>query len=478
MKGILLFWNRFDFRYLLLSSKRILILSLILPLTAYSLIHIQDFSSSSIRSCISSVQICSSLHYHRRNQSVKSSFPSSIPLSLYHQYKLRNFDRCIKLHAKSKKSSDDDKQEKTPSFIDRVNPLNKKKDNADVRSNSSGNNKLRKRNNDSNMKSTKKEGNPVSRFISKIGKNDKEKDKKTQPSTAAFDSEVALAAALAGRDLDIRKTKEIKPVKETKQQQILREKIIAADAARKKKAMEQRGRELNYKKFVEKQNSLRQKNDRGDVEEEIDQSIMSKVASSNIVSNVQSFVSKSVDSIFKGGGNQAQWEVVCPKTRISPGEVVPVVVGGIDLLIIASKDARDLYCIANSCPHLGTPLETGQVQLRPIEKASSKGSETVVPTPSNVSGPDGLSSVKEGKCEECIVCPLHRTAFALESGEVRGEWCPYPPVIGKVMGNVKPKNKLATFETRAKGKNIEVRINTSIEEPSDRSEKKKGKKNQ
>ena len=71
--------------------------------------------------------------------------------------------------------------------------------------------------------------------------------------------------------------------------------------------------------------------------------------------------------------------------------------------------------------------------------------------------------LKQDGCEDCIVCPLHKTAFALESGEVRGEWCPYPPVIGKLTGALKKQSNLPVFDVRTRGKNIEVRLNTPVE---------------
>jgi nitrite reductase/ring-hydroxylating ferredoxin subunit len=81
--------------------------------------------------------------------------------------------------------------------------------------------------------------------------------------------------------------------------------------------------------------------------------------------------------------------------------------------------------------------------------------------------------LQQDGCEECIVCPLHRTAFSLESGEVRGEWCPYPPVIGKLTGAVKKQASLAVFDVRTRGKNIEVRLNTPVTiESDDKNEKK------
>jgi nitrite reductase/ring-hydroxylating ferredoxin subunit len=161
------------------------------------------------------------------------------------------------------------------------------------------------------------------------------------------------------------------------------------------------------------------------------------------VGAAQRLVSSVWNSTFGGEKRvEEEWVVVFPKTRLDPGEVVPVNIGGIDLLVAASVDGKKLYSIANSCPHLGTPLETGPMIRQPVESGTNSD--------------DGF--------EDCIVCPLHRTTFSMETGDVRGEWCPYPPVIGAVMGAVKKKSPVAVFDVRTRGKNVEVRINSSLEE--------------
>jgi len=175
----------------------------------------------------------------------------------------------------------------------------------------------------------------------------------------------------------------------------------------------------------------------------------------------QSYVSSAWESTL---AKRAKWIPVCQISRISPGEVVPVVAGGLDLLIVASKDGLKVHCIANSCPHLGTPLEIGPLERRKIDN------KTIGPEKQTRTG--GLPTTKQkvfppskDGCEECIVCPLHQTAFALESGEVRGEWCPYPPILGKLIGSNKPPDtKLPTFELRTRGKDIEVRINSNVDD--------------
>jgi nitrite reductase/ring-hydroxylating ferredoxin subunit len=181
-------------------------------------------------------------------------------------------------------------------------------------------------------------------------------------------------------------------------------------------------------------------------------------------SNPLSVAQKYFSGWFEGQKDKEEWLVVAPKTRISPGEMVPVTAAGLDLLLVASKDGSALYCIENSCPHLGTPLEVGMLERRPTEtSANSTSDDASGMDPRLLQETDITKLLTQDGCEDCIVCPLHKTAFALESGEVRGEWCPYPPVIGKVMGIVKTKSTLPIFDVRTKGKNIEVRLNTPFQ---------------
>mmetsp|Transcript_40776 Transcript_40776/g.127601 ORF Transcript_40776/g.127601 Transcript_40776/m.127601 type:complete len:123 (+) Transcript_40776:305-673(+) len=93
-------------------------------------------------------------------------------------------------------------------------------------------------------------------------------------------------------------------------------------------------------------------------------------------------------------------------------------------LLIAADTNGAIYCLANVCPHLGTPLDQGTVA-------------------------NGV-----------IVCPLHKTAFSLKSGEVVGDWCPFPPILGPmVLGKLEPAKNVATFPVRSSGSNIQVQVN-------------------
>lgn len=134
-------------------------------------------------------------------------------------------------------------------------------------------------------------------------------------------------------------------------------------------------------------------------------------------------------NMAKDVAKKEEWVSVLKSNDIAAGDLVPVEVDGLAILVAADLDGK-IFAIANSCPHLGTPLENGRL---------GEGST--------------------------IVCPLHKSAFSLESGEVVGDWCPFPPVLGPViLGNLAPPEKVSTFPVRAKGQNIEVFIDRNLKE--------------
>jgi len=148
--------------------------------------------------------------------------------------------------------------------------------------------------------------------------------------------------------------------------------------------------------------------------------------------------------LFQRRGNE-EWVVACTKTKVNPGMIFPCTVSGLDIVIFASRDGQRLDAFANACPHLGSPFDLATVERKPALQDEGK-----------TTGDD------KSPCVDCIVCPVHRTAFEIESGQIRGEWCPYPPVIGNIMGLTTPKTDLVKFAVRLKGKNVEVRIATSV----------------
>eukprot|EP01039_Chlorochromonas_danica_P007955 gene7956-8775_t len=134
-------------------------------------------------------------------------------------------------------------------------------------------------------------------------------------------------------------------------------------------------------------------------------------------------------SMSKSIPKKEEWVPVLKSNDIAAGDLVPVEVDGLAILVAADLDGK-IFAIANSCPHLGTPLENGRL---------GEGST--------------------------IVCPLHKTAFSLDSGDVVGDWCPFPPILGPViLGNLAPPEKVATFPVRSKGQNIEVFIDRNLKD--------------
>jgi nitrite reductase/ring-hydroxylating ferredoxin subunit len=88
--------------------------------------------------------------------------------------------------------------------------------------------------------------------------------------------------------------------------------------------------------------------------------------------------------------------------------------------ILLLNHNNQIYAVENSCPHLKLPMKKGKVTE------------------------DGA-----------IICPFHRSAFDLSTGNVK-EWSTFPPGIGKVLGVVSKEKALAVFPTRLEEGNIWV----------------------
>jgi nitrite reductase/ring-hydroxylating ferredoxin subunit len=65
--------------------------------------------------------------------------------------------------------------------------------------------------------------------------------------------------------------------------------------------------------------------------------------------------------------------------------------------------------------------------------------------------------MKKGKITEngAIVCPFHRSAFDIATGEVK-EWITWPPVVCKAMAMVSSETPLPTFPVKVEQSSIWV----------------------
>ena len=114
------------------------------------------------------------------------------------------------------------------------------------------------------------------------------------------------------------------------------------------------------------------------------------------------------------------WTKVLTTEELPLGERKLVKVGEQKILMI--NDDGKLHAINNACPHLKLPLKKGKITA------------------------DGA-----------IVCPFHRSAFDLCTGEVKN-WTPWPPVVGNVLGKISPEQKLSVFATRVEDGSIWIEV--------------------
>jgi nitrite reductase/ring-hydroxylating ferredoxin subunit len=114
------------------------------------------------------------------------------------------------------------------------------------------------------------------------------------------------------------------------------------------------------------------------------------------------------------------WVKVIPAGELPPNARKVVKVEQRNILLLHHNN--QIFAVENSCPHLKLPLQKGKIT------------------------DDGA-----------IVCPFHRSAFDLSTGNPK-EWTPFPPGIGKVMGMISKEKPISVFPTRIEEGSIWVSI--------------------
>lgn len=114
------------------------------------------------------------------------------------------------------------------------------------------------------------------------------------------------------------------------------------------------------------------------------------------------------------------WTKVLAADTLTLGAREVVKVGNRKVLLLNHENR--LYAVDNICPHLKLPLKAGQI--------TDNGA---------------------------IVCPAHRSAFDLQTGEVQ-DWCPWPPVVGKLFSAISPAKTLPVFPLKVEDGNILIDV--------------------
>lgn len=115
-----------------------------------------------------------------------------------------------------------------------------------------------------------------------------------------------------------------------------------------------------------------------------------------------------------------KWVSVLDLKQLPDGTRQVVEVDGQSILVINYQG--ELYAISARCPHMGAPLKNGTLTE-----------------------------------EHAIVCPWHRSAFDLRTGDVK-EWSPWPPVMGRVLGTLRREHALRVFPVKVEDGRIWVEV--------------------
>ena len=104
------------------------------------------------------------------------------------------------------------------------------------------------------------------------------------------------------------------------------------------------------------------------------------------------------------------WTKAMTADALAPGTRQVIKLEQRSLLLL--NESGNIYAVDSICPHMKLPLKKSKITA------------------------DGT-----------IVCPWHRSEFNLETGNVKN-WCPFPPVVGNVLGKISTEKTLGVFPTR------------------------------
>ena len=111
-----------------------------------------------------------------------------------------------------------------------------------------------------------------------------------------------------------------------------------------------------------------------------------------------------------------QWVKVLEQDALSEGMRKVLKIGKLSVLLL--QENGEIFAMDSICPHMRGPMQKGKLTA------------------------DGG-----------IVCPWHRSAFDLRTGDVK-QWCPWPPAVGKALGAISREKPLPVFPVRVEDGNI------------------------
>lgn len=117
---------------------------------------------------------------------------------------------------------------------------------------------------------------------------------------------------------------------------------------------------------------------------------------------------------------QETWVDLVASAELPEGARRVVRAEGREVLLL--RQGGQVYAVAARCPHMGAPLERGEL-------------------------------TEEGS----IICPWHHSAFNVRTGDVEA-WTPWPPAVGRVLGALRRERALPVFPVKEEAGRIWVRL--------------------